>query len=477
MINPPALPPEARRALVDSVARARESMERQLAARSAVFRTMESRDRIGLPEVRAQLGPKDVLLAYVVYEGRPRAYAALALRGGDGKVLGVRIGRADSVEVVVQRWMQEVRRDPAARGRSPRDAETACRQAGEELRRLVWDPVAGHWGRARHIFVVPDGVLQLVNLSALPAPGGGYLVEKGPLLHFLATERDLVPIPAASRSTGGLLALGGPDFDVMPGARATVAPAATSDASSPLHGVRFAPLPAARREAEEVLQTWQASNAGATPAPVSATSECLVGPDATEDRFKQEAPGKQVLHLATHGFFLGAAREPDDETTRGIGTGVRPAAPRDSLEAARRNPLLRAGLALAGANVRSVAPGGEDGILTAEEVAALDLRGVEWAVLSACDTGLGTVREGEGIFGLRRSFQIAGVHTVIASLWAVRDDRARAWMATLYRARYAGHHSTAESVRDANTAALADLRTRGLSDHPYLWAGFVAVGE
>jgi len=136
------------------------------------------------------------------------------------------------------------------------------------------------------------------------------------------------------------------------------------------------------------------------------------------------------------------------------------------------------GLALAGANNRSSGePGAEDGILTAEEVVSLNLEGVEWAVLSACDTGLGRIRAGEGIFGLRRAFQIAGVRTVIMSLWAVDDEATRLWMQSLYEGRLTRHLSTARAVRDASIAMLSYRRTKGLSTHPFFWAGFVAAGN
>jgi CHAT domain-containing protein len=140
--------------------------------------------------------------------------------------------------------------------------------------------------------------------------------------------------------------------------------------------------------------------------------------------------------------------------------------------------LLLSGLALAGANRRADAgPDDEDGILTAEEVTALNLEGVEWAVLSACDTGLGQVKAGEGVFGLRRAFQVAGVRTVIMSLWSVDDEAARLWMRTLYERRLQKHLSTADAMHEAGLSVLRDRRSRGQSTHPFYWAGFVAAGD
>ncbi|RKZ12430.1 hypothetical protein DRQ32_03730, partial [bacterium] len=117
-----------------------------------------------------------------------------------------------------------------------------------------------------------------------------------------------------------------------------------------------------------------------------------------------------------------------------------------------------------------------DGILTAEELTALDLRSVELAVLSACDTGRGTVVTGEGVLGLRRAFRIAGTSTVVMSLWPVPDATARAWMAHFY-AELAAGVPLGDAVRNAGLNRLAGLREEGRPLHPHQWAGFVAVGD
>ena len=142
------------------------------------------------------------------------------------------------------------------------------------------------------------------------------------------------------------------------------------------------------------------------------------------------------------------------------------------------SPLVLSGLAFAGANLRATAASnGDDGILTAEEVATLNLTGVQWAVLSACDTGLGLIRDNEGVLGLRRSFQVAGARTVIMSLWPAADDATRQWMRGLYRARLVNGRDTADSVRDAALSVLRARRSAGLSGHPFFWGGFVATGD
>jgi CHAT domain-containing protein len=211
----------------------------------------------------------------------------------------------------------------------------------------------------------------------------------------------------------------------------------------------------------------------------------LTGRDASEAALKRLGPGRRIIHLATHGFFLGEDCVRPLEGTRSVG-GLIVASPAPQPKPSRarpgqtmvENPLLSSGLALAGANRRRAATSEQDdGILTAEEVAALDLEGVEWAVLSACDTGLGHVRAGEGVFGLRRAFQLAGVRTVVMSLWAVEDRSAGSWMRALYEARLGRQLDTADAVHAASLAVLADRRQRKLSTAPFFWAGFVAAGD
>src|SRR5262249_29612401 len=207
---------------------------------------------------------------------------------------------------------------------------------------------------------------------------------------------------------------------------------------------------------------------------------------ANERAFKRAAPGHRVLHLATQGFFLGAECSPASNGTRSVG-GLAAAGNGDAgspkrtnpaSAALHENPLLMSGLALAGANRRATAgPDDDDGILTAEEVAAMNLAGVEWAVLSACDTGLGEVKNGEGVFGLRRAFQVAGVRSVIMSLWSVDDEATRLWMRALYQGPLPRHLNTAEAVRAAGLSALRERRAKSQNTHPFFWAAFVAAGD
>jgi CHAT domain-containing protein len=316
-------------------------------------------------------------------------------------------------------------------------------------------------------------------------------VEAGPILHYVGAERDLVPGGsqggAGSTLGQGLLAVGGPEFDGMNG----------TGAGPPVAGPRFLPLPATAEEAQNVAAMWQravaAHSKAAEGARRSGSKEraagaiLLTGKEATESEVKRRAPGRQVLHIATHGFFLNqkqlfqptpivaAAAGNEPAGTRGMGGVVIddedvPASP-------HANPLELSGLAFAGANrVRSAQPDDEDGILTAEEIAAMNLTGTEWAVLSACQTGVGAVQDVEGIVGMRRAFQVSGVRTLIMSLWPVDDRATRSWMEELYRSRLETGVSTLEAVHQATLAVLSAQRAAG-TEHPFFWGAFVAAGD
>jgi CHAT domain-containing protein len=305
------------------------------------------------------------------------------------------------------------------------------------------------------------------------------------MIHYLSAERDLVPAEASEKSEG-LLALGNPAFDetamfaeLAPKLRQPKTDGATRKKSAAYRGersgcsdfqsMRFESLPASAREVKEIVSLWGKDRAAIH----------LYGAQASEAAFKEQAPGQKILHLATHGYFLGGGCTSALESSRGVG-GVKSVkiVSDEPPPVSGENPLLLSGLVLARANHRAQAgPEDDDGILTAEEIAAMNLAGVEWAVLSACETGVGKVEAGEGVFGLRRAFQMAGAGTLIMSLWSVEDESARQWMRALYEGRLVKKLSTAESVRAASLEVLRSRREKGQSTHPFFWAGFVAAGD
>jgi tetratricopeptide (TPR) repeat protein len=284
-----------------------------------------------------------------------------------------------------------------------------------------------------------------------------------------------------SRS-GGSAGRAGPGGGFGGGGGAPIAlrqPRASRSACDLLAGGPFAPLDGAREETQRIVELWGEMHPRAakqklaqpTAFPGGTAAVMLVDEAASERAFKTLSPGRGILHIATHGFFL-------DGSCHGATAAA--AAPADApvFDLAEESPLLRSGLVFAGANHRAAADvNDDDGMLTAEEIAGLDLAAAEWAVLSACDTGRGDWQAGEGVMGLRRAFQIAGARTVIMSLWSVDDAVSARWMTALYEGRFLRRASTAAAVRAAHRALLDERRARGLSTHPIYWAGFIASGD
>jgi CHAT domain-containing protein len=195
----------------------------------------------------------------------------------------------------------------------------------------------------------------------------------------------------------------------------------------------------------------------------------LTASQATENAIKQlHAP--DILHIATHGFFLSGADVPlvaPPDFSANILQDTRSALPNARPS---ENPLLRSGIALAGANLLS--SGSEDGILTALEAAGLDLSGTKLVVLSACETGLGDVENGEGVYGLRRAFAIAGAESQLISLWRVSDFATKTLMVSYYQ-RLKNNLGRAEALRQAQLEMLQNPDYQ----HPYYWAAFIPSGD
>jgi CHAT domain-containing protein len=192
----------------------------------------------------------------------------------------------------------------------------------------------------------------------------------------------------------------------------------------------------------------------------------LRGDQATEGALKK-VRGPRILHLATHGFFLPDEPPPQPaDDARADGAAMVPGA---AGPPPQENPLLRSGLALAGAN--KLRSGNEDGILTALEASGLDLWGTKLVVLSACETGVGKVTNGEGVYGLRRALVIAGAESLVMTLWQVDDLATRDLMAGYY-ARLGAGKGRGTALRDTQLAIAA----QGKYAHPYFWASFLSAG-
>ncbi len=469
-------------------AKTKERVERDLAEASISYRNEQQEHRIGLEDVRENLPEDCALVAYLRYfDSSPAAdgedgdekesYLALILHDPRAPVRIIRLGEAEEIDRLVLEWRDELLKGTAA-DVPGLNLEASYRRAGQVLRRQIWDPLVPHLGSADQVFLVPDSALHLVSFSALPTGAETYLVEDGPTIHYLSAEREIArqdgSDPAQPAAAAGLLLLGNPQFGATGSEPPANAPVNQQQPDSLLlryASLEFTPLPGTAQEIHRVAALWRRHLL--KPGQENGSLVTLTGEQANEPAFRQEALNCSTLHLATHAYFL--QPESGDRSDRlnphRIQTGQR------SFQLSRpdENPLLRTGLALAGANLHH--EGGDDGILTAEEIVSLDLGAVRLAVLSACDTGLGTVQSGEGVFGLRRAFRLAGVNTVINSLWPVEDESTAEWMEVFYATHLDGKASTAKAAHRASLDILNHRREQGLSGHPFFWAAFVTSGD
>jgi len=234
--------------------------------------------------------------------------------------------------------------------------------------------------------------------------------------------------------------------------------------SSDLSKLQFGPLPGTAKEAAAIT-------------PMLPGVTLLIGSDATENTIKQLQSPK-ILHIATHGFFLSDVElvAPADFggstllSNRGLGVEARPGAVPNSPPGKTENPLLRSGIALAGFNPRQ--SGNEDGVLTALETAGLNLRGTKLVVLSACETGLGDITNGEGVYGLRRALAIAGAESQVISLWKVSDEGTKDLMVSYYQ-RLLNNVGRSDALRQTQLEMLSNPTYQ----HPFYWAAFIPSGD
>ena len=359
----------------------------------------------------------------------------------------------------------------------------------QQLRTLVWDKLEPALVGAETILVSPDGPLCRFPLGALPgSKPDTYLIEERTIVVYPLPR--LLPQLAASATAAGsptvaesLLLVGDVEYGGSPG-QADLLASRSAPRSQSLHGFRKLEHSAAEVAAIQLSFTRRFKKG---------TVELLLGDEATESAFRQQAVTHRWLHLATHGFYdppelreLKRAQVAHDkgDLTQGLFErgGI-----------AGYNPGLLSGLALAGANRQTVNSGEDDGILTAIEVSSIDLTGVELAVLSACETGLGSTAGatagGEGLLGLQRAFQMAGARTVMAGLWQVPDRETMLLMQRFYRNVWDKKLPKAQALREAQIWLLRDGKPpRGLDipDEkanpskrllPKYWAAFVLSGD
>jgi CHAT domain-containing protein/tetratricopeptide (TPR) repeat protein len=347
-----------------------------------------------------------------------------------------------------------------------------------------WKPLEPSLSGAQRIYFSPDGVLNQVALQDVPGADGRLLIEKYDL-RIVTSTRDILRVARKAENDTAVL-VGNPAFDLdAEQQRAAMRELRAAPAGSPASAPQIEPASDSAGDAEAAgsrsrdLKTGKLSLLPGTQAEVDEISAMLerqhwqVRSFTKQEALKEavlEVKAPRVLHIATHGFF-----EPDQRAQPGEGAASQNDQPEEI-----EDPMLRSGLFFAGADRRlsggAAASDLDDGVLTAYEAAQLDLQGTELVVLSACETGLGKVEAGEGVFGLRRALQVAGADFVLMSMWAVPDKETQELMALFYEKWLAGKDKP-EALREAELEMRARVKARYGEDRPQYWGAFVLVGR
>jgi CHAT domain-containing protein len=392
--------------------------------------------------VRADKLQKDFRLRYgAFFDG---AHYAAYVIGGNGPVQWANLGDADTIDQAVKNL----------RGALSSPSRADVKVLAKRVHDLVMKPLSPYLGDTTQVFIAPDGDLNLVPFGALVDERDRFLIERYSFT-YLTSGRDLLrfSVREKAQSRGAIFA--NPRYDgrsrsghhspqsVDPGQR-----------SHALGATTWSPLPGTATEAALLAKKLPGF-------------AVYTDSKATESAIKTvQAPN--VLHVATHGFFL----------------------PNSGAE----NPLLGTGLVFAGAD--QLSSGQDDGVLTGLEAAGMDLAGTELVVLSACETGLGEVAAGEGVYGLKRALVLAGARTQVLSLWKVADNATQALMTNYYAGLPGGDRIeamrqvqldmlkgrlTSSGKRSGDRGAVrlgAGPHAAVFTDwqHPYYWAAFTVSG-
>jgi CHAT domain-containing protein/Tfp pilus assembly protein PilF len=401
----------------------------------------------------------------------------------------VELGDAAQIDGYIATWRkgilsgEAVTRGKRLGNKNPKPDINSAQASRDQLNEQVWKPISDALAGRSRVVIVPDGDFHRMPWVALPGTNTDYLIEE----MQITTAADgrqlakLLPEPGSDETrsqdsdsskpdTENFLLIGGVDYDAE------------------------LPVPDGGQQQQARENTW--SYLQGTREEVAAISEVvpkehmrqLVGALAQEEDVKSEFEKASVIHIATHGYFADDIDEDlSKETARGESLGPR----QTSITLSDRNPLLQCGLTLAGCNCDVwlgtdglPVNNGQDGYLSAEEIMGMDLGRTRLVVLSACETGLGSIGSGEGVFGLQRALHISGVKSTIASGWKVDDRATQLLMTEMYHQMFNKRLSPADALHAAQLRVLHQFnRTTGQLEErnpqpapPYYWAAFSLSG-
>ena len=316
--------------------------------------------------------------------------------------------------------------------------------------KYFWKDIAANLKGYKKVYISPDGAYNQMNLNTLQNMQNRNYVFDEIEVQVVSNTKDLITIKYTPNPIKSIILCGNPNFLFQPKSKKSEA---GYEENTVKYSQTLAPLPGTEAEVKQIDQlaaqnAWQ--------------SQMFIGSQVTEERVKKMQSSK-VVHIATHGFFDNDV----EHKLKGKATSS-------------ENPLMKSGLMLAGSDITlqnkkngyitHKEGNTEDGILTAYEAMNLNLDHTDLVILSACETGLGEVKNGEGVYGLQRAFQVAGAKSIVNSLWTVNDQTTMLLMTTFYK-----EWMRSGDRKGAFKFAMTSVRKQ--FPHPYYWGAFVMIGD
>lgn len=408
---------------VDSLKRRADELEKELSQKSALFKESSADESLTTATIQKQLKPGETAIEIIELNEYKNGFTGtekyVAIVVSPSAIKLVQLGDGETISKAVAEFRENtINQKPENKAYTP-----------------TWKTLDNELAGVTKIYLSLDGVYHQLSINALKDLSGKYLVDKYNI-QFVGNTKDVV--------------------DVKQNEMQMIKPASAFLIGNPLYGKNemIAQLPGTEAEVKNITKLLNTFKVKTT---------ALYGPDATESKVKQ-INSPSILHIATHGYFLADLSQMETNKVLGV-----------DINAARENPLLRSGVLLA--NCENVfdegyhpAPNTENGVLTAYEAMSLNLDKTDLVVLSACETGLGSVKQGEGVYGLQRAFLIAGAKSIIMSLWSVSDEATMELM-TLFYNNYAKSGNKQQAFSDA----IKQLKTK--YKEPFFWSAFVMLNK
>ena len=464
---------------VQTLENSADSLDKALTQASTAFRDLKADMAMTWQDVQKQLKPDEAAIEFVDFRLYNKnwtdstMYAALVLRPGMSSPEWIPLCEQKQLDAILQATIQNTQLQ----------TENLYDTKGEKLFNTIWKPLEQALQGVKTVYYSPSGLLYKIAFSALPTDEDNILLSDKYNLNLVSSTREVVQlkketnVPITQDTT---VIYGGLTYDVqqsamLAAAKPYIQQGTSTDDSSDRNSKRASELELPSMALRDGLKEWPylAGTKSETEQIVKSLSakhisyQYYTGDKGNEESFKHLSGTKTgVIHLSTHGFFLSDIEDKvqKDFMQRLGGNKEKPF----------ENPLLRSGLIMSGANNQWLAKdyimqdGIEDGILTADEIAQLNLTKTKLVVLSACETGLGDVKNSEGVFGLQRAFKLAGVESLIMSLWKVPDEATADLMTTFYQQWLSG-----QSKQNAFKTAQQKVREKYQS--PFYWAAFVMM--